>query len=43
VFSKFVYNFKEENLKVGLISGNIELENLTLKHDQINELFAGEG
>ena len=34
---EYLYGFKQEQLDVGLFSGRIQLENLTLKHDKINE------
>jgi len=36
-FNKFLYGFSKEQLKVGITSGEIKLENLNIKLDIINE------
>jgi hypothetical protein len=38
--SKFVYNFKEEMIEVGLLSGKIELKDLIIKPNPVNEIFS---
>lgn len=37
---RFVFDFKEEMLEVGLFSGNIELKNLIIKPNEVNRLMA---
>lgn len=36
---KFIHGFKEDNLKVGLLSGQVELKNLVLNQAEINKVF----
>ena len=37
---RFVFDFKEDMLEVGLFSGNIELKNLIIKPNEVNRLMA---
>lgn len=34
---EYLYGFKEEHLDIGIFSGRVKLENVTLKHDKLNE------
>jgi len=38
--NKFVYDFNEERLEVGLISGIIELKDLVIKPDAVNAVLS---
>ncbi len=38
--TQFVFGFKEDQLEVGLFSGNIELKDLILKPNKVNEVFS---
>lgn len=40
--TQFVFGFKEEQIEVGLFSGNIELKDLIIKPNKVNEIFAAE-
>lgn len=33
----YLYGFKEDQLKIGIFSGQVKLENVTLKHDKLNQ------
>jgi hypothetical protein len=37
---RFVFDFKEEMLEVGLFSGNIELKNLIIRPNEVNKMMA---
>lgn len=42
VLSEFVFGFTDDQLDVGLFSGQVELKDLIIKPDKVNKIFEKE-
>ena len=37
--SEFLYGFTEDTIEIGILSGKIELKNLSVRPNKVNEIF----